>query len=86
MREYDTCVGYFLVLGHFCRILPTARGGKRRRDDPFLLLGAVLLTRHNLYYYQELMAGLRGAIQAGKLADFTAAFEAEQEKGDIEAL
>ncbi len=50
------------------------------------MLGPVLLTRHNLYYYQELMAGLRGAIQAGKLADFIAAFEAEQAAGDLEPL
>ncbi len=43
-------------------------------------------TSSNLYYYQELMAALRGAIQAGRLGAFTAAFEAEQEKGDIKAL
>ncbi len=50
------------------------------------MLGPVLLTRHNLYYYQELMAALRGAIQAGKLADFIAAFEAEQAAGDLEPI
>ncbi len=50
------------------------------------MLAAVLLTRHNLYYYQELMAGLRGAIQAGKLANFIAAFEAEQAEGDLEPI
>ena len=50
------------------------------------MLGPVLLTRHNLYYYQELMAGLRGAIEAGKLADFIAAFEAEQAAGDLEPI
>ena len=50
------------------------------------MLGPVLLTRHNLYYYQELMAALRGAIQAGKLADFIAAFEAEQAEGDLEPI
>ncbi len=44
------------------------------------------VTPLDLYYYQELMAGLRGAIQAGRLGAFTAAFEAEQEKGDIKAL
>ncbi len=43
-------------------------------------------TPSNLYYYQELMAGLRGAIQAGKLADFTAAFVAEQAAGDLEPI
>ncbi len=44
------------------------------------------VTPSDLYYYQELMAPLRGAIQAGRLGDFITAFEAEQEKGDIEAL
>ncbi len=44
------------------------------------------VTPSNLYYYQELMAALRGAIQAGKLADFTAAFEAEQAAGDLEPI
>ena len=50
------------------------------------MLGPVLLTRHNLYYYQELMAALRGAIQAGRLGAFTAAFEAEQAAGDLEPI
>ncbi len=40
----------------------------------------------DLYYYQELMAGLRGAIEAGKLADFIAAFEAQQAEGDLEPI
>ncbi len=34
----------------------------------------MLLTWHNLHYYQELMQGLRGAIEAGTLQDFIAAF------------
>ncbi len=50
------------------------------------MLGPVLLTRHNLYYYQELMAGLRGAIEAGKLAEFIAVFESEQAAGDLEPI
>jgi len=32
------------------------------------------------------MAALRGAIQAGKLADFAAAFEAQQAEGDLEPI
>ena len=40
----------------------------------------------DLYYYQELMAGLRGAIEAEELAEFTAAFEAEQAAGDLEPI
>ena len=50
------------------------------------ILGAMLLTWHNIHYYQELMAGLRGAISRGTLADFQAAFDAEQERGDVTAL
>jgi queuine tRNA-ribosyltransferase len=50
------------------------------------MLGPVLLTRHNLYYYQELMAGLRGAIAAGRLGAFIAGFEAEQAAGDLAPL
>ena len=50
------------------------------------MLGPILLTRHNLYYYQELMAGLRGAIEAGKLAEFFATFEAGQAGGDLEPI
>ena len=38
------------------------------------ILGARLNTWHNLYYFLELMAGLRGAIAAGRLADFIGEF------------
>jgi queuine tRNA-ribosyltransferase len=34
------------------------------------MLGAILLTTINLAYYQELMAGMRAAIAAGRFADF----------------
>jgi queuine tRNA-ribosyltransferase len=34
------------------------------------ILGMMLLTWNNLAYYQELMAGLRAAIAAGRLSDF----------------
>ncbi|MCH8809707.1 MAG: tRNA guanosine(34) transglycosylase Tgt [Proteobacteria bacterium] len=50
------------------------------------MLGPVLLTRHNLYYYQELMAALRGAIEAGRLADFIVVFGSQQAEGDIEPI
>ncbi len=36
-------------------------------------LGGTLLSVVNLYYYQDLMAGTRAAIAAGRLADFAAA-------------
>ncbi len=47
------------------------------------ILGAMLLTWHNLHYYQDIMRGLRGAIEAGSLDGWIAAFEAEQGQGDI---
>ncbi len=47
------------------------------------LLGPMLLTWHNLAYYQQLMAGMRGAIEVGKFEDFEAAFHAERTIGDI---
>ena len=40
-------------------------------------LGPMLLTWHNLQYYQDLMAGMRAAIAAGRFAEFVAAFKAE---------
>lgn len=36
------------------------------------ILGMMLLTWNNIAYYQDLMAGLRAAIAAGRLADFIA--------------
>ena len=47
------------------------------------MLGAMLLTRHNVTYYQDHMRGIRAAIAAGTLADFAAATRAEWSKGDI---
>jgi queuine tRNA-ribosyltransferase len=32
------------------------------------MLGAMLLTQHNLHYYQELMQGIRAAISEGRLS------------------
>ncbi len=44
------------------------------------------VTPSNLYYYQELMAALRGAIQAGRLGEFITTFEAQQAVGDLEPI
>jgi queuine tRNA-ribosyltransferase len=46
------------------------------------ILGAHLMTVHNLHYYQELMTGLRGAIAEGTLADFVAVFREGLQRGD----
>jgi len=50
------------------------------------MLGQILLTWHNLHYYQELMAELRAAVAAGRLAAWSAAFAAAEAVGDIEPL
>lgn len=42
------------------------------------MLGAQLNTIHNLRYYQNLMSGLREAIEQGKLSDFVDAFYAQR--------
>lgn len=40
------------------------------------MLGAMLMTQHNLHYYQDLMQGMRDAIGAGSFAAFQSDFEA----------
>ncbi|MEX0693665.1 MAG: tRNA guanosine(34) transglycosylase Tgt [Rhodospirillales bacterium] len=50
------------------------------------ILGMMLLTRHNLHYYQELMAGMRTAIEQGTFEEFQTAFTAQYCGEDIEAL
>jgi len=43
------------------------------------MLGAQLNTIHNLHYYQNLMQGLRQAIEQGRLADFSRDFSEKQQ-------
>ena len=50
------------------------------------ILGAMLLTWHNLHYYQDIMRGLRGAIESRSLGPWMAAFRSDQELGDIPPL
>jgi queuine tRNA-ribosyltransferase len=50
------------------------------------ILGSMLLTWHNLHYYQQLMQGLRDAIAAGDLPAFVARFHATRAEGDIPPL
>jgi queuine tRNA-ribosyltransferase len=47
------------------------------------MIAGMLLTWHNLHYYQDLMAGLRGAIAEGRLAAFVADFHARLGAGDV---
>ncbi len=50
------------------------------------MISGMLLTWHNLHYFQELMQGLRGAISEGRLAAFVADFHAQRAAGDIEPM
>ncbi len=50
------------------------------------IIASMLLTWHNLQYYQELMAGLRGAIKAERLDAFVADFDAVRAEGDLEPI
>ncbi|MGC9371495.1 MAG: tRNA guanosine(34) transglycosylase Tgt [Paracoccaceae bacterium] len=50
------------------------------------MISGMLLTWHNLHYYQELMAGMRAAIAADRFAEFEADFHAQRAAGDIEPL
>ena len=47
------------------------------------MLGAMLLSQNNVSYYQHLMAGIRAAIAAGRLADFAAETKAAWTAGDL---
>ncbi len=44
------------------------------------MLGAMLMTQHNLHFYQDLMQGMRDAIGAGKFAMFQRGFEARYKR------
>ncbi|MDO5622427.1 MAG: tRNA guanosine(34) transglycosylase Tgt [Paracoccus sp. (in: a-proteobacteria)] len=50
------------------------------------MISGMLLTWHNLHYFQELMQGMRDAIAIGRLEDFAADFHAMRADGDIPPL
>jgi queuine tRNA-ribosyltransferase len=50
------------------------------------MISGMLLTWHNLHYYQELMQEMRDAIAAGTFDAFETAFHAERASGDIEPI
>lgn len=50
------------------------------------MISGMLLTWHNLQYYQDLMQGMRDAIAAGTFAEFQKTFHGERANGDIEPL
>ncbi len=47
------------------------------------MISGMLLTWHNLHYYQELMGAMRAAIAAGRFAAFEADFHARRAEGDV---
>ena len=47
------------------------------------IISSMLLTWHNLHYYQEIMAGMREAIAAGAFDAWEAEFHARRAEGDI---
>ena len=50
------------------------------------IISSMLLTWHNLHYYQQIMSEMREAIAAGTFAAWQAGFHAGREMGDIEPL
>ena len=50
------------------------------------MISGMLLTWHNLQYYQDLMAGMRDAIAKGRFAVFEDAFHRDRAEGDIAPL
>jgi len=50
------------------------------------MISGMLLTWHNLTYFQDIMQGMRDAITAGRFAEWESAFHAARAEGDIEPL
>ncbi|MRU13902.1 tRNA guanosine(34) transglycosylase Tgt [Roseovarius sp. A21] len=50
------------------------------------IISSMLLTWHNLHYYQQIMDGMRQAIAEGRFAEWETAFHKGREAGDIERL
>lgn len=50
------------------------------------MISSMLLTWHNLRYYQDIMAGMRAAIGAGTFTQWQADFHAGRAQGDIDPI
>ncbi|EAR51682.1 Probable queuine tRNA ribosyltransferase [Oceanicola granulosus HTCC2516] len=50
------------------------------------MIAGMLLTWHNLHYYQALMGEMRAAIAAGRFAAWEQGFHAARDQGDVERL
>ncbi len=68
-----TCTGYSRAYLHH-----VFRAGE--------IISSMLLTWHNLHYFQQIMDGMRGAIAEGRFAQWQAAFHAGRAEGDIAPL
>jgi queuine tRNA-ribosyltransferase len=80
------------IRGRWTRIapVPACRGYSRAYLHHVFrsgeIIASMLLTWHNLHYYQELMAGMRAAIAEDRFAQFEAAFPRRPGVGDIEPI
>jgi queuine tRNA-ribosyltransferase len=61
-----------------------SRSYLRHLDRAGEILGSRLNTIHNLYFYQQLMSDIRGAIEAGRFSEFRRTFHAAR-RGDGES-
>jgi queuine tRNA-ribosyltransferase len=50
------------------------------------MISGMLLTWHNLHYFQHIMQGMRDAIEQGQFAQWERDFHALRAEGDIEPL
>ncbi len=50
------------------------------------MISSMLLTWHNIHYFQSIMEGMRLAISQGRFNAWEAAFQSERARGDIEPL
>jgi len=50
------------------------------------IISSMLLTWHNLHYYQDLMAGMRAAITEDRFTEFERDFHSTRAQGDIDPL
>jgi len=50
------------------------------------ILGVILLTWHNLAFYQKLMREIRRSIRCGCFAEYSRSFEKDQAQGDVEHI
>ncbi|MDE2791487.1 MAG: hypothetical protein OXI81_13850, partial [Paracoccaceae bacterium] len=50
------------------------------------IIGSMLLTWHNLHFYQELMKGIRSAIAEGRMTGFASSMRDSLAAGDVDPI